>query len=183
MQFFTKLTAMATASAAVVLATSTVSWADVVPVPPAAVTNTNSRLCLVVENGGKADGARAFQGDCGAGHWKIRWAGTAERSGSDPNGPVTFTNEYRITHTDSGKCLEIADSRKDDGAPAQLWDCREGLKTQLWELDPQNPGRIVNRNSGKALEVENSSLRPGAHVQQWTKTRTAAGQVWRWTLS
>ncbi|MGK5728119.1 RICIN domain-containing protein [Streptomyces sp. URMC 124] len=183
MQFIAKLATVATVSAAAVLVTSTVSRADVVPVPPTVVTNTNSSLCLVVEGDGKSNGARALQGDCGSGHWKIRWAGTAERSGSDPTGPVTFTNEYRITDTDSGKCLEIADSRKDDGAPAQTWDCRDGLKTQLWELDSHNPGRIVNRNSGKALEVENSSLRSGARVQQWTKARTAPGQVWRWTLS
>ncbi|MFC4518367.1 RICIN domain-containing protein [Streptomyces ehimensis] len=76
-----------------------------------------------------------------------------------------MTSSYGTTLS-SGKCLEIADSRKDNGAPAQQWTCVPGAATQLWGFF--NDGRIVNKNSGKVLEIDNGSTRNGARAQQWT---------------
>ncbi len=153
----------------------------IAPIAPTSIVNNNSRLCLVIENGSTANGARAVQGTCGSGEWQVSLDGIMT-FGAAPSDSVSLPNNYRIVNAKSGKCLEIADSRKDDGAPAQQWDCRDGLKTQLWELDAKNPGYIVNKNSGKVLEIENSGLKAGAHAQQWSKAKTAPGQVWGWTL-
>lgn len=181
MKFTSKLAVTAAAGAAVVLMAAPESQADsIAPITPTSVVNNNSKLCLVIENGSTANGARAVQGQCGSGEWQISLDGIRTLAG-DPSGSVPGFTDFRIVNAKSGKCLEIADSRKDDGAPAQQWDCRDGLKTQIWQLDG-SPGYIVNKNSGKVLEIENSGLKAGARAQQWSKAKTAPGQVWRWTL-
>ncbi|MFD7341726.1 RICIN domain-containing protein, partial [Streptomyces violascens] len=74
--------------------------------------------------------------------------------------------------------LEVADSRKDNGAPVQQWDCA-GVTTQEWELQGTPDSRILkNANSGKVLEIDNSHTVNGARVQQWDNVGQPSGK-WR----
>ncbi|WP_179082404.1 RICIN domain-containing protein [Streptomyces rectiverticillatus] len=85
---------------------------------------TQGAICLEIENSSKSNGALAQQWSCkgqpGA-EWKF-----VEVSGS---GDDTL---YQLVNVNSGKCLEIADSRTDYGAPIQQWTCVKGLATQQW---------------------------------------------------
>ncbi|MFJ6783179.1 RICIN domain-containing protein [Streptomyces yangpuensis] len=75
-----------------------------------------------------------------------------------------------IRNANSGKCLEIVNSSKDNSAIAQQWTCgaQPGAK---WEFRPTAASgvyQIVNVNSGKCLEIVNSSKDNGARAQQYT---------------
>ncbi|MGK5733214.1 RICIN domain-containing protein [Streptomyces sp. URMC 124] len=69
----------------------------------------------------------------------------------------------------SGKCLEIENSSKSNGARAQQWDCsrQPGSKWMVTSSDGVYVN-IINVNSGKCLEVADSRRDDGAPVQQWT---------------
>ncbi|MFF9050221.1 RICIN domain-containing protein [Streptomyces erythrochromogenes] len=76
----------------------------------------------------------------------------------------------RIRNANSGKCLEIVNSSKENSAIAQQWTCgtQPGAK---WEFRPTATAgvhQIVNVNSGKCLEIINSSKDNGARAQQYT---------------
>ncbi len=96
------------------------------------------------------------------------------------------TDWTRLVNVHSGKCLEVADSRMDDGASVQQWSCVPGLKSQVWlwiqKEDHGNYGRdykIINVHSGKCLEVADSATHNGARLQQWQCVDHAPGQLWR----
>lgn len=85
---------------------------------------------------------------------------------------VTFVNR------NSGKCLEVENSSRANGARVQQWSCN-GQAGSQWYTKPAG-GRykyIVNRNSGKCLEIENSSRSNGARAQQWD-CNGQAGAKW-----
>ncbi|MFD9378475.1 RICIN domain-containing protein [Streptomyces sp. NPDC059999] len=84
--------------------------------------------------------------------------------------PVPVPAGGQIRNVNSGKCLEIVNSSKDNGAVAQQWTCgaQAGAK---WEYRPTATAglyQIVNVNSGKCLEIVNSSKENGARAQQYT---------------
>ncbi|WP_331735291.1 RICIN domain-containing protein (plasmid) [Streptomyces sp. NBC_00597] len=84
--------------------------------------------------------------------------------------PLPLPAGGQIRNMNSGKCLEISGSSKDDDAPAQQWTCgaQAGAK---WELRPTATAgvyQIVNVNSGKCLEIINSIKDNGARAQQYT---------------
>ncbi|MFF3648376.1 RICIN domain-containing protein [Streptomyces sp. NPDC002181] len=89
------------------------------------------------------------------------------RANPVPNHDYAF--EIRPLHT-SGKCLEVADDRTDNGAPVRLWDC-SGRPNQQWRmsLDRTFPGRYFIRNvhSGKCLQIGFLSRVNGSSVNQW----------------
>ncbi|MGK5732527.1 RICIN domain-containing protein [Streptomyces sp. URMC 124] len=104
--------------------------------------NTMSLRCLEIDNSSRSNGALAQQwackGQAGA-VWKfVKVAGSGTGS------------QYRIVNANSGKCLEIADSRKDAGAPIQQWTCVDGVATQLWYEDR---GTLLNKNAGLAVSL------------------------------
>ncbi|MFE2548229.1 RICIN domain-containing protein [Streptomyces sp. NPDC059355] len=75
----------------------------------------------------------------------------------------------QIRNVNSDKCLEITNSSKDNGAPAQQWTCgsQPGAK---WEYRPTATAgvyQIVNVNSGKCLEIVNSGKDNGVRAQQY----------------
>ncbi|MBF6051465.1 RICIN domain-containing protein [Streptomyces eurocidicus] len=90
-------------------------------------------------------------------------------------------NSVRVINANSGKCLEVADSRKDNGAPIQQWDCVNS-QTQKWEViwnsNLAEPFTLRNRNSGKVIEVDNSSKSNGARVQQWDNVGQRGAKWW-----
>ncbi|MFB6806498.1 RICIN domain-containing protein [Streptomyces sp. NPDC056387] len=76
----------------------------------------------------------------------------------------------QIRNANSGKCLEIVNSSKDNSALAQQWSC-VGQAGAQWEYRPTATAgvyQIVNVNSGKCLEIINSSKDNGARAQQYT---------------
>lgn len=84
--------------------------------------------------------------------------------------PVPVPSSGQIRNVNSGKCLEIVNSSKDNGALAQQWSCgtQAGAK---WEFRPSTTAgvyQVVNVNSGKCLEIVNSSKDNGARAQQYT---------------
>ncbi|MFD8085967.1 RICIN domain-containing protein [Kitasatospora sp. NPDC059722] len=62
-----------------------------------------------------------------------------------------------------GKCLQIADSRTDNGAPVVQATCN-GAPGQRWNI---SDGFAVNVNSGKCLEVPGWSKTQGTAIGQW----------------
>ncbi|MFH8221996.1 RICIN domain-containing protein [Streptomyces sp. NPDC018057] len=85
--------------------------------------------------------------------------------------PPTPADAIRIANYNSGKCLEIADWRTDNGAPARQWDCTGG-NNQLWYVtDSSGIGTtLVNKNSGKCLEIADWRTDDGAPARQWDCT-------------
>ncbi|MEU1675519.1 RICIN domain-containing protein [Streptomyces roseifaciens] len=112
--------------------------------------NVMSLRCLEIDNSSRANGALAQQwackGQAGA-VWKfVKVAGSGKGA------------EYRIVNVNSGKCLEVADSRKDRGAPIQQWTCVDGVATQLWY---ENAGALINKNAGLSIALPEPDGEPG----------------------
>ncbi|MFI9204977.1 RICIN domain-containing protein [Streptomyces sp. NPDC053048] len=84
-----------------------------------------------------------------------------------------------IIHSDTGKCMEIENSSKANGARAQQWTCKNQAGAQ-WQLRFVGGGyyNIVNLNSGKCLEIADSRKDLGAPVQQWSCVKGLATQLW-----
>ncbi|MFC5721996.1 RICIN domain-containing protein [Streptomyces gamaensis] len=84
-----------------------------------------------------------------------------------------------IKNANSGLCLEVENSSRNDGAQVQQWECR-GQRGTEWSIQDAGDGyvHIINKNSGKALEIENSSKNDGARAQQWAN-RGQNGAKWR----
>ncbi|WP_053665317.1 RICIN domain-containing protein [Streptomyces sp. MMG1121] len=144
--------------------------------PSAASNWTNASLsrgtqCLEIENSSQDNGARAQGWGC-SGQQGAKWAFIW-------NGSNGGSSEWFWIVNSSGKCLEIADSRMDNGAPAQQWQCTQGVDTQLWRTItfPDGGEYLQNKNSGKVLEIENSSFGNGARAQQWSMAGVS-GQSW-----
>ncbi|MEV6684067.1 RICIN domain-containing protein [Streptomyces sp. NPDC051130] len=84
--------------------------------------------------------------------------------------PLPLPAGGQIRNVNSGKCLEISNSSKDDSAPAQQWACGAQAGAR-WEFRPTSTAgvyQIVNVNSGKCLEIANSNKDNGARAQQYT---------------
>ncbi|WP_369392484.1 RICIN domain-containing protein [Streptomyces sp. CG1] len=87
-----------------------------------------------------------------------------------PNTSVADTNDGPVTlvNKSNGKCLEVENSSKSDGARVQMWDCN-GQPGAKWEILSTGftTSKIVNVNSGKCLEIADSRMDNGAPAQQW----------------
>ncbi|MFD8753917.1 RICIN domain-containing protein [Kitasatospora sp. NPDC059577] len=82
-----------------------------------------------------------------------------------PAASASQAGQYRISNVVTGKCLEVADWRTDDGAPVRQWTCTGGANQQ-WTSGPGST--IVNVHSGKCLEVPGFSTAGGTRIDQWT---------------
>ncbi|MCK4337777.1 MAG: RICIN domain-containing protein [Candidatus Aminicenantes bacterium] len=80
----------------------------------------------------------------------------------DPN------SYYQIVSKSSGKCLEVKDWSKNNGANVQQWQWHGG-DNQWWKFVHLNGGyyRIECKNSGKCLDIKGRSNKSGANVQQF----------------
>ncbi|MQS16275.1 ricin-type beta-trefoil lectin domain protein [Streptomyces kaniharaensis] len=70
-------------------------------------------------------------------------------------------------------CLEVADSRTDDGAPVRIATCTGG-DNQKWT---QSANGWINLHSSKCLEIPAFSTTPGTQADQWT-CNSGANQAW-----
>ncbi|MFI1800975.1 RICIN domain-containing protein [Streptomyces sp. NPDC020379] len=97
-------------------------------------------------------------------------------TGASSASAVSYTS---FRNESSGKCLEIENSSRSNGAKAQQWDCNGQAGSRWYTRDAGGGYRyIVNQNSGKCLEIENSSGRNGAKAQQWD-CNGQAGAKWK----
>lgn len=137
-----------------------------------------SGKCLEIVNSSTANGADASQWSCvgqpGAVWQLVKPTGTND------------TSAYWIRNVNSGKCLEIENGWKHNGAPAQQWTCTPGVAAQLWRTGGISytsiPGKsLYNLGTQHWLEVENSSSSNGARVQQWDYANVT-GQIWKTNL-
>ncbi|WP_052397819.1 RICIN domain-containing protein [Streptomyces sp. NRRL F-5123] len=122
--------------------------------------------------------AAATAGLIGAG--MLTGASAASASVLPPEGSggvVQFWNKH------TGLCLEIADWRTDNGAPARQWYCTGGAN-QKWYETTNSAGRhtYVNVNSGKCLEIADWRTDNDAPARQWDCTG-GANQSWSFTNS
>ncbi|BAU84081.1 hypothetical protein SLA_3167 [Streptomyces laurentii] len=120
------------------------------------IRNLNSRKCLAIGSGSKANGANAIQWDCLGSPEQIWW----------------ITNDF-ISNYNSGKFLAIGSSSTANGAEAIQWDYT-GSGGQRWSMTDDF---LTNMGSGKFLAIGSSSTANGAKAIQWDYTGSG-GQRW-----
>ncbi|GHI41675.1 RICIN domain-containing protein [Streptomyces violascens] len=150
--------------------------------------NASAQRCIDRNNNSLANKTQLQLWDCksiDAQTWTTPSLGTAALPAPAPlpdNKKTPTLPEGGLLHnTNSRSCLEINNSSKDDGAPAQQWACN-GQAGAQWQFHPTATAgvyEIVNANSGKCLEISNSDTANGAHAQQWSCVHNAAQQ---WTI-
>jgi hypothetical protein len=129
-------------------------------VPSAGALRTTSSQCLTVD--GNDDGGRTHAAPCD-GSAPQRWLLS----------PVS-ADTYLIAGTASGKCLDVADISKDDGAGIHQWTCHMGPNQQWKVVWHGDAFALVSVNSGKCAAIEGD----GGTKQR--DCRDDAGQ--RWTV-
>lgn len=76
--------------------------------------------------------------------------------------------KYEIRPLNSGKCLDVVDGSRANGARVQQWTC-SGASQQKWYIRNIRGElyTIVSVNSGACLDLRDSNPRNGAVIQQW----------------
>ncbi|MGW2254958.1 RICIN domain-containing protein [Kitasatospora sp. NPDC001660] len=75
-----------------------------------------------------------------------------------------YTPAFELRNQATGKCLEVADWRTDDGAPVRQWTCHGGANQQ-WTANSNR--LLINTHSGKCLDVPGASTVWGTQAVQW----------------
>ncbi|GHG97882.1 hypothetical protein GCM10018780_23560 [Streptomyces lanatus] len=77
-------------------------------------------------------------------------------------GPGWIGTSPFVVHANgsSGKCLDVAGAKKDNGTPVQIYTCN-GSAAQKWQISGD---RLVNDNSGKCLTVKGGANTNGTAV-------------------
>ncbi|MGW1868166.1 RICIN domain-containing protein [Streptomyces mauvecolor] len=150
--------------------------------------NTNAQRCIDRNNNTLANKTQLQLWDCkgiDAQTWTTPSLGTAAQPAPTPlpdnKKAPTLPDAGLLHNTNSRSCLEINNSSKDDGAPAQQWACNGQVGAQ-WQFRPTATAdvyEIINANSGKCLEISNADTANGAKAQQWTCVHTPTQQ---WTI-
>ncbi|MFE6870198.1 RICIN domain-containing protein [Kitasatospora sp. NPDC057692] len=68
-----------------------------------------------------------------------------------------WSPSFELRNVATNKCLEVADWRKDDGAPVRQWTCHGG-RNQQWMMNTNF--ELVSANSGTCLTVPGGSTVP-----------------------
>lgn len=143
----------------------TSSGRSLLPVGMYALKSVYSQLCLDIEAGSTADGARSQQSICNDAISQ-RFALSAEPGGA-----------YRMVNLNSGKSLDIAGVSTANGAPLQQWTSLAG-NNQRFLLSASGGGVAAKAvHSGKCVDVSGWSQAVGGRIQQWDCAGTA-NQQW-----
>ena len=127
----------------------------------------SSGLCLAVDGGSTADGAKTSQAVCAdtaAQHFQLS---------TEPGG------SYRFVNVGSGKSLDVTDVSTANGALIQQWTTTSG-DNQRFSLSTSGAGYAIKAvSSGKCMQVKGSktNTKVGAHIEQWD-CKTVANQQW-----
>jgi hypothetical protein len=127
-------------------------------IPSVGTLHTASGQCLTVSDANA--GTRPKQDDCD-GSAQQRWQFTA-----------LAADTYLIVNQASGKCLDVNDASKDDGAKIQQWDCHQG-PNQQWKVQWQDGSfALVSVNSGRCVAIEDDKTKQrdcdNGGDQRWT---------------
>jgi hypothetical protein len=116
---------------------------------------SHSRMCMDVEGGSRADGARVRQAPCNGG-WSQAWEPfVVSRDGwGQP--------QYHLVNDNSHLCLQAAATTPAQGAVLYQAPC-SGNRGQEWSLT--HP--VSNPASGRVMDVWGVSTSPGAPVWLW----------------
>ena len=107
--------------------------------------------------------------------------GDADDFGGEQASPLAgrLDGTYRVRSVQSGKCLDIKDRSRINGATVQQWDC-SNQSNQTWRVTTVGDQyRIESLHSGKCLDVRDRSTRDGAGIQQWDCGSNQPNQTWR----
>jgi hypothetical protein len=116
-------------------------------------------------------------GGVGPGSWLAKAEFPAQaglgKSTSDENreGHFEVKDGYRIVNKNSGKCLDVLEGSKENGARLQQWECLDpkSIQNQVYTLRPGNGSyELIARHSGRCVDVVNADTANGAGLQQWT---------------
>ncbi|MET9617915.1 RICIN domain-containing protein [Kitasatospora indigofera] len=91
--------------------------------------------------------------------------------------PASAATPHPLRNHNSGKCLEIAGWRTDNGAPARQWDCTGGANQQWLTSESSTGTFFINQYSGKCLEVADWRTDNGAPARKWDCTG-GTNQAW-----
>ncbi|MFE9558232.1 RICIN domain-containing protein [Streptomyces sp. NPDC006692] len=172
---------MSTTGARALMATAAVAILGVITAVPAnaagtttyRMVNVASNKCLEIPLNHDYDGAPAQQWDCNGGAnqtWIVEAALTADNR-----------QAWTLRNAESGKCLEVADWRKDAGAPVRVWQCTGGANQQWIDVAGQTSVSLRNVNSGMALDMPGFSTANDTDAVQWWPKGTsepAGNQEW-----
>lgn len=127
---------------------------------------THSNMCLSIEGGSGADGARAIQETCN-GSAVQKWTWKAANGGS------------LLVNAKSNKCLDLYNFQANDGAALVQWGCWGG-DNQIWKPTQSVNGGVAlaSKQTGKCVDVSAVSMQSGAQVHQWT-CHGQANQSWK----
>ncbi|MCL8017490.1 ricin-type beta-trefoil lectin domain protein [Streptomyces sp. AS02] len=92
-------------------------------------------------------------------------------------GPGWIGDSPFVVHANgaSGKCLDVAGGKKDNGTPVQIYTCNGGA-AQKWQISGDT---LVNTNSGKCLTVKGGANANGTAVVIMPCT-SGASQKWEY---
>jgi hypothetical protein len=97
-------------------------------------------------------------------------------------GSFEVKDGYRIKNKATGKCLDVRNADKENGAAIQQWDCLspQTYQNQVFTLRPLGNSvyELIARHSGRCIDVANASQSNGATLQQWT-CNGSAQQKWQ----
>lgn len=132
----------------------------------------NWRLCLDVEGGSSASGARVIQWECN--HQTNQYMQFLY------NGTENGRDFFQI-YTGRG-CLDVAGISQARGAKIQQWVCIPGQLNQQWFVT-QRPYGVQSyqaRHSGQCLDVPSGTTQtwPIVQMQQYTCNGTSAQNFW-----
>lgn len=101
-------------------------------------------------------------------------------AGTTDAAPKTLAGRYQLQNVHSGKCVEIANDSRDDGALVVQRTCSQA-SAQAFDVVETDAGRfkIVDVFTGRALDVKDVSKADGALLQQWSYS---GGQNQQFTL-
>jgi hypothetical protein len=88
---------------------------------------------------------------------------------------ASLTGTYMISSRQSGKCLDVTKSNRDEGGNIQLWRCNLSNAQKFFRV--HHSGNIyvyMNVNSRKCIDVAGAAHWDGANVQQWSCNASGA---------
>ncbi|KYF78598.1 hypothetical protein BE11_28700 [Sorangium cellulosum] len=75
-----------------------------------------------------------------------------------------------MKNVNSGKCLDVQGSSRNNSANITQWDCDASKNSQKWEFIDRGNGVVSLRsvNSGKCVDVSGASTADGSRFIQYT---------------
>lgn len=83
---------------------------------------------------------------------------------------IAQADQFRFISFKGGKCLEVAEKSKQDGAKLKVGECNSESNNQVFEVDQVEGGLLQIRPaySNLCLDVTDGSYDNGVPIQQWT---------------